>query len=314
MDIHGKNTSMLTDRGNGFTLIELAIVLVIIGLLVGMGAGLMGPLTKRVKLNESRDTIKEVYHAITGYTAANKMLPADLTVLSTKTKDAYGKDVLYYPAGAITAADLCTTQGTYLTVNDNGTNKNNVAFIVFSQGALREEICNSFRIVTDSLTIGTEETVYSSTTLQATDGTPLYSWTYSGGLPPGLTLNVSGQITGTPEADGSYNFDVTVTDAEGRLATKSLVITIYPNDPTINTDVLHYSSVGTSYNAAIAASGGATPYSWSIISGSLPPGLSMAGNTISGVLTSAGTYAFTVQITDQRGRTATKTLSIAVNN
>ncbi len=56
----------------GFTLVELAIVLVIVGLLIGMGAGLLGPLTKRAKLIETRNTVKEVYETINGYAAANK--------------------------------------------------------------------------------------------------------------------------------------------------------------------------------------------------------------------------------------------------
>jgi prepilin-type N-terminal cleavage/methylation domain-containing protein len=268
----------------GFTLVEVAIVLVIIGLLVGMGAGLMGPLTKRAKLHESRDTVKEVFNVIIGYTVANKMLPADLTVLSTKTKDAYGKDVLYYPAGAITAADLCTTQGTYLTVNDTGANKTNVAFVVFSQSEnmcnqtglaspftisdigtsvacagtgtmagyddivmyqdihfLREQICNSFRITTDSLPIGTEELAYPSTSLQATDGTTPFIWSVNGQVQgafgcgasdypissanTGLCLTAAGVITAAtvpaavpPILDGSFNFSVTVTDNEARTA------------------------------------------------------------------------------------------------
>ncbi len=41
-------------EGAGFTLIEIAIVLVILGLLVTLGASMIGPLTKRAKLNETR--------------------------------------------------------------------------------------------------------------------------------------------------------------------------------------------------------------------------------------------------------------------
>jgi prepilin-type N-terminal cleavage/methylation domain-containing protein len=364
----------------GFTLIEVAIVLVIIGLLVGMGAGLIGPLTKRAKLHESRDTVKEVFNVIVGYTVANKTLPADLTVLSTKTKDAYGKDVLYYAAGAITAADLCTTQGSYLTVVDSGATKSNVAFVVFSQGEnmcnqtglgspftisgagdpvacagsgatagyddivqyqdinfLREQICNSFRITTDSLPVGTEEIAYPSTTLQATDGTTPFMWSVNGQVQgtygcgaldypistanTGLCLTTGGSITPAtvpssvpPILDGSFNFSVTVTDSEGRTATKSLTITINPNDPRINTEVLHSGTVGSAYSAAIAASGGSGTYTWTM--GTLPAGLSQAGSTnaITGTPTADGTTSFTVQITDARGRTATKSLSIAISD
>jgi len=123
----------------GFTLVELAIVLVIVGLLVGMGATLIGPLTKKAKYNESQNVVKEVYNAVTGYALANKKLPVDLTSVGVRTKDGYAQNLLYYAAGNITAADFCTTQGTYLTVDDDGTTRTNVAFIVFSQG---ENRCN----------------------------------------------------------------------------------------------------------------------------------------------------------------------------
>ena len=87
---------------SGFSLIELAIVLVIIGLLVGMGAGLMGPMTRRAKLNETRDRVTDVYNSIIGYTIANKVLPANLTVLGVKTTDSYGKSLFYDVAAGIT--------------------------------------------------------------------------------------------------------------------------------------------------------------------------------------------------------------------
>jgi prepilin-type N-terminal cleavage/methylation domain-containing protein len=349
---------------NGFTLVEVAIVLVIVGLLVGMSVGMLSPLTKRVKLQQTRDTVSEVYSAIIGYAEANKTLPATLTALSGKLRDAYGQNLIYSPAAGITGSNLCTNMGTYLTVNDKGTTKSNVAFVLISMGEnmcnqtgtsspftisdqgtvvactgnsnavyddivkyqdihyLREQICNSFRIVTESLPVGTEEVAYPSSTLQATDGTPQLSgppryntWSVSSGsLPPGLSLSSTGSISGTPTSDGTYNFAITVSDAEGRVATRSFSITINPNDPSINTDVLHFGYVGTSYSASMAASGGDGSFTWSISAGSLPPGLSLSDNTISGTPTTAGTYAFTVQITDGAGRQAEKSLSIAVND
>jgi prepilin-type N-terminal cleavage/methylation domain-containing protein len=346
---------MLRDREKGFTLIEIAMVLVIIGLLVGIGAGLMGPLTKQVKLRRTRDTVNDVYNAIIGYAASNKIIPPDLQVLGVKTKDAYGRDLLYSAAGGITAGNICTTMGGYLKVNDDGTSKENVAFIVFSQGEnvcndtgtsspftisgigtpgscpsgyddivmyqdihfMRERICNTFRIVTDSLPRGTEEVAYPTVPLQATDGTAPYKWSLvSGSLPPGINPpGVSGILSGTPGEDGTFSFSVSVADQEGRTAAKSFSMTINPNDPEINTDVLHSGTVGIPYKASIAASGGSGPgtYSWNI-TGVLPPNLSPSGNVISGIPVAAGTYSFNVQITDGSGRMAIKILSIAINN
>ncbi|UCE72423.1 MAG: prepilin-type N-terminal cleavage/methylation domain-containing protein, partial [Nitrospiraceae bacterium] len=54
----------------GFTLIEIAMILVIVGLLVGMGASMLGPMVKRNKLNDTRKAVREVYNSILGFAEA----------------------------------------------------------------------------------------------------------------------------------------------------------------------------------------------------------------------------------------------------
>ena len=338
----------------GFTLIEIAIALVIIGLLIGLGVSLIGPLTKRVKLTETRDAVKTVYEAILGYVAANKKLPSDLSVLGVKTTDAYGRPLKYFRPDEFVSNNICTFTATYLTVNDSSSGtpqtKNNVAFIVFSEGEnrtndtgsaspftildqsdtyddivmyvdidkLREQVCNPFRIVTDSLPVGTEEIPYPDTKLEATDGITPYLWSITtGSLPDGLTLGQDGTISGTPTKDGTYNFTVQVKDREERVATKSLSITINPNKPRITTEFLTYGTVSQPYpSTTLSATGGKPPYTWTCESScGLPPGLSLSASegTISGTPTTPGTYSFTVTVTDSRGRQASKTLSITIN-
>src|SRR5262245_898229 len=69
-----------------------------------------------------------------------------------------------------------------------------------------------FRIQTDSLPAGTESAAYSQT-FQAVGGsakTP-YTWSvFTGSLPPGLTLAPTGNLTGVPSRDGTFNFTVRV--------------------------------------------------------------------------------------------------------
>ncbi|MGB9081028.1 MAG: S8 family serine peptidase [Desulfuromonadaceae bacterium] len=68
------------------------------------------------------------------------------------------------------------------------------------------------------------------------------------------------------------------------------------------------------YSTTLAASGGTTPYTWSISSGKLPAGLSLAGSTgvISGSPTKIGTSKFKIMVRDNKGTMVTKNLSITV--
>ncbi len=70
--------------------------------------------------------------------------------------------------------------------------------------------------------------------------------------------------------------------------------------PKITTATLPNGIVGTAYNQTLAADG-TTPITWSVTSGSLPAGLSLNGNAITGTPTAAGTYTFTVTATNSAG-------------
>jgi plastocyanin domain-containing protein len=154
--------------------------------------------------------------------------------------------------------------------------------------------------------------------LGVSGGTGPYAWSVvPGTLPPGLSLSATGTISGTPTASGSYAFTVTVADATGATATKALSITVSDPQLMITTTSLPSGTVGTSYSQAVDVDGVFPPFVWSVVSGSLPPGLSLptatAGNgTISGTPTTAGTYSFTVQVTDVIGDMSDQALSITI--
>jgi surface antigen len=85
--------------------------------------------------------------------------------------------------------------------------------------------------------------------------------------------------------------------------------------PEITTSSLPQAEVTKAYGAGLSATGGMSPYTWAISSGSLPAGLSMAADgTISGVPedTQRGTFAFTVKATGANGLSATAALQITV--
>jgi hypothetical protein len=78
------------------------------------------------------------------------------------------------------------------------------------------------------------------------------------------------------------------------------------------TSLLPDGQVGTLYTRTLQVSGGATPYTWSVSAGSLPTGLSLAGNVISGTPAVAETATFTVQVTDDVMAIDTQILSITI--
>ena len=75
---------------------------------------------------------------------------------------------------------------------------------------------------------------------------------------------------------------------------------------TITSASFHTGEVGVEYEpVTLNASGGVTPYTWSITAGSIPAGLSISSNgTVSGSPNVAGTFRFTVQVADSAGGTA----------
>lgn len=81
---------------------------------------------------------------------------------------------------------------------------------------------------------------------------------------------------------------------------------------TITTTSLSDGDASTSYSQTLGSSGGTATYTWSVSSGSLPTGLTLSGNTISGTPTTAGMSNFTVEVSDGIG-TAAKKLSITIN-
>ncbi len=149
-----------------------------------------------------------------------------------------------------------------------------------------------------------------SSALVATGGVPPYTFSItSGSLPPGLSLNPStGAITGTPTTYGTFNFTAKVIDSTGTAAgttTANCSIVISPPAITLAC-ATSTGQVGVAYSSALVATGGVPPYTFSITSGSLPPGLSLNPSTgaITGTPTTYGTFNFTAQVVDSTGTAA----------
>jgi hypothetical protein len=150
--------------------------------------------------------------------------------------------------------------------------------------------------------------------ITVTGGTGPYVWQLSG-APPGLTINTSGFITGTPTGPQDYTMVVTATDAVGVAASKTYTLTINPG-LAICGPPPPPGEINVPYSATFTACSGTPPYAWSS-TGVLPPGLTLTPGpttaTISGTPTVKGTYSVTLQLTDSGGGTAAQTYSIVIN-
>jgi putative Ig domain-containing protein len=185
------------------------------------------------------------------------------------------------------------------------------------------------QITTTTMAAGNVNGAYSSP-VSETGGVAPYTWAIVA-APAGLTLNGSATSTvtvqGTPTVSGNgQTFTIKVTDSQGLSVTSSgLTINVYsqlvltPPSLPLPTGV-----VGVNYPASqtFTASGGSgAGYAWSIVAGNpLPPGLALSAATgastsiTAGPPTTAGTYPFTVKLTDSVGNTATTSgLSITIN-
>ena len=70
------NFKMTNAKTRGLTLIEMAIVLVILGLLIGMTLPLFSGLTKQKHVRSTQKELEEIKEALTGYAGINWRLPS----------------------------------------------------------------------------------------------------------------------------------------------------------------------------------------------------------------------------------------------
>ena len=136
----------------------------------------------------------------------------------------------------------------------------------------------------------------------------------TGSLPAGIKLSADGNLTGTPTATGTSSFTVKVTDANSQSATQAIGITISAG---VSAPITAPPAgvVGAAYTDTLTATGGTTPYTWSVNAGTLPAGLSLSSaGVLSGTPTTAGSYPFTVNVIDANNGIATASITLVVTN
>jgi hypothetical protein len=154
----------------------------------------------------------------------------------------------------------------------------------------------------------------------------------AGKLPPGMSLPASftgsaDVVSGSPTVAGvaaGNGFTVKGTGDQGQPLYQAYYIEVEPeNQPlTVNNgpDISPGFAGQAGYEALFFVVGGAAPYTWSLVAGQFPPGLSLttfsdprdANDELAGTPTTLGTYNFTMRVTDFNGQQATAQFTVQV--
>jgi hypothetical protein len=177
------------------------------------------------------------------------------------------------------------------------------------------QCCNVITITNPSVATGTAGVAFSqSFTQSGAIGTATFSTTST--LPAGLTLSPGGLLSGTPTQTGTFPIVVTVTDSNGCTGTGAVYnLTIQCQTITVTAPSANSGTADTPFSAAFTQSGALGTATFSLASGALPNGLTLAANgTLSGTPLQTGSFTVTVKVTDSNGCTGTSasyTLTIA---
>lgn len=180
---------------------------------------------------------------------------------------------------------------------------------------------SGLRISSLELGVGEAGQPYADT-LRAIGGAPPYMFDWSAPVElEGLTLAASGAVSGIPLRPTGPNGEpatalVTVHDVVGASAIANVAVGVRPAPLVIDTEDLPDGQVGVDYEGHLGASGGYGVRTWTLVSGTLPPGLtvisqSLFGPRVDGTPTAGGTFRFTLQVSDDEFE-ATREYTIAI--
>ena len=177
------------------------------------------------------------------------------------------------------------------------------------------------QITTDELPLGAIGVAYNAG-VDAEGGDGEYHWDLeSGFLPPGLALSVEDLtdddvvITGVPEEEGTFEFELRVESDDEQTRTRAFTLTVLgePAGVAITTSVLPPALAGAPFDTQLEAVGGdGAGFTWTIESGTLPAGLTLdADGRIHGTPSTSDTVALVVAV-ESGGEQVSTTLTLQV--
>lgn len=237
----------------GFTIIEMAVVLIIVGLMVGFGASLIRPLFERSKRIETQETVKAAVESVTGYAVSNNSRLPDTSQFSgtiKKQNDSWRKPINYIYDSNLNS-NICGRKTTHITIRrcENSacstyTDVSDVAYMIVSGGA------NYNNQTIGNLAVAAAATIN------------IYN--------VGLSVdNYNGDFVRAEEYDDIVEW-VTLNELRSKIGCQGPQLNIINNN-------LPYGKVGSLYDIRIYADGGVPftsggDFKW-CVKGTLPPGI-----------------------------------------
>jgi hypothetical protein len=142
----------------------------------------------------------------------------------------------------------------------------------------------------------------------------------SGELPPDLTLSLDGSLSGTPTEPGVFRFYVEMREPQddpehcaGKRTQKQFSLKVCNELGVVASPVPPRAEVGVRFRMGLSTCAGIGALTWIRSAGVLPAGVQLRPDgSLAGTPTKAGTYRFTIEARDVRGRVGAHTGTISV--
>ena len=222
--------------------------------------------------------------------------PTSVAIASTPTTGtaiATGTTITYQPAAGFAGSDSFT----YTASNSGGTSVPATVTVTVSEPVIT--------ITAGGSLAATVAVAYTQTFTWSGGAQPWSSYQVTN-LPAGVSITGTTAntvtISGTPTQAGSFNLNVSATDSSTGNGPYSVgeAFTLTVAGPTLAlapAGTTFTAPYNVAYSQSFTASGGVGPYTYAR-TGTLPPDLSFAGNTVSGTPATPGSYSFTITATD----------------
>ncbi len=172
-------------------------------------------------------------------------------------------------------------------------------------------MCPTITVDPPTLNNAQQGVAYSQTFTQS-GGTIPVTFGLTGTMPPGLMFS-GATLSGTPTTPGTYNFVVSVVDANGCTGNTNYSLVVTCPTITVNPASLPNGVVGRAYSQQLSQSGGTAPATFTQTAGTLPTGLTLSNaGLLSGLPTETGSFTFTVEGRDVNNCTGTREYTVMV--